>query len=175
MNKSQIQQFAVLVLLVVFALVWTMTRRPPRPASATSGRPERLAPPPTASDQIPEEAPVESATATRDLFIPPPSLLEVIRRKGELSRKEERLAEERRRGQEQVEAAAVTPPPLNLQGIFWGDTGEPRAIVNRQILRVGQSIEEAQILRIARNGIQVLYQGKEFFIPLPVASKKEES
>ena len=175
MNKSQIQQITVLVLLVVFALVWTMTRRPPLPAPSTLAQPQPSTPSPAARDQTLEEPPAESATVGRDLFKPPSGLLETIRRKEERVLEEERLAEERRRGQQEAEEAAVALPPLDLQGVIWGDPKQPRALVNRQILRVGQSIEGVQILRIARDGIQVLYEGKEFFIPLPAVSKKEES
>ncbi|MBI1991918.1 MAG: hypothetical protein HYS71_01590 [Candidatus Omnitrophica bacterium] len=177
MSKSQIQQITVVVLLAVFAVVWTMTRRSSAPTQAPAPPwREAQAPSKPASGPAPKEEPLPSTGVARDLFRPPPELLKTIRRKEELAREEEKLAEERRRREQPVRESAINPPPLQLQGILWGSSTGPRAIVNRQILRVGQSIEEAQIIAIEKDGIRILYQEREFFIPMPVAgSTKEKS
>jgi hypothetical protein len=175
-SKGQIQQITVVVLLVVFALVWTMTRKPPTTQAPTPSSREVQAPPKTALEPARKEESLPSAAVTRDLFKPPSALLESLHRKEELAREEERRAEEKRRREHPARQAVITPPPLQLQGILWGGDIEPRAIVNRHILRVGQSIEEAKIIAIEKNGIRILYQEQEFFIPLPAAvSTKEKS
>ncbi|MBI1953788.1 MAG: hypothetical protein HYS41_06675 [Candidatus Omnitrophica bacterium] len=177
MSKSQIQQITVVILLVVFALVWTMTRRSPAPTQLPTPPPREVqAPSKPASGPVRKDEPLPPAVVTRDLFSPPSELLKTIRRKEELAREEERLAEEKNRREQPVSESVITPPPLQLQGILWGGATGPRAIVNRHILRVGQFIEEAKIVAIEKNGIRILYQEKEFFIPMPAAgSTKEES
>jgi len=57
-----------------------------------------------------------------------------------------------------------TPPPaLTISGLIW-NTDRPQAIVNDQIVEVGDVIQEAKVLAIYKTGIDVLYYEKTFTI-----------
>ncbi len=179
MTKTQTQQVTVLVLLVVFAVVWTMTRRASRPAvpaattTAGSQIPASVTEPagPLAPAQ-PELA--EALSPTRDLFAPPRQLLEAIGRKEELAKQEEeRLAREKLQEPPEAPRAPVVLPPLELQGILWGPRRQAQAIINRQILKVGQGIEGAQIVAITQEGVKVLYGDQEFLLKMPAGLEKK--
>ncbi|MFH1777078.1 MAG: hypothetical protein ABH952_05930 [Candidatus Omnitrophota bacterium] len=57
----------------------------------------------------------------------------------------------------------IVLPKLQLQGLLSG-AQTPAAIINNQIIRVGNLIMEAEIIEITNNGVKLLYKGKEFFI-----------
>ncbi len=52
-------------------------------------------------------------------------------------------------------------PPLEIQGIIWGGK-YPQAIINENVLEVGDSVDKVKILAIRKNGIQILYEGRKF-------------
>lgn len=54
-------------------------------------------------------------------------------------------------------------PALNVTGLIW-NTDRPQAIVNSQIVDVGDTILDARIIAITKTGIDVLFNGKKFFI-----------
>ncbi|MGE5197717.1 MAG: hypothetical protein ACM3IL_04360 [Deltaproteobacteria bacterium] len=62
----------------------------------------------------------------------------------------------------------VEPPSLTIQGIVWGGN-TPQAIINNKVLKVGDTIDEAKITSITRNGIEVLYKDTVFNINSPAA------
>jgi len=55
----------------------------------------------------------------------------------------------------------VKPPELSVQGLVWGKV-QPQAIVNNKVVTIGDTIEEAKIVEINKNGISILYKGKIF-------------
>ena len=64
---------------------------------------------------------------------------------------------------EKAEPVTEKPPVLTIQGLIWG--GEiSQAIVNNKVLKEGDSIEGAKVVSIRKNGITILYQGKEYEI-----------
>lgn len=52
---------------------------------------------------------------------------------------------------------------LNVQGMVWGSK-MPQAIINNQIVRIGEIIDGAEILEIRREGVYVLYEGKQYIV-----------
>ncbi|MBI4707884.1 MAG: hypothetical protein HY761_08175 [Candidatus Omnitrophica bacterium] len=54
-------------------------------------------------------------------------------------------------------------PKLTLQGIIWG--GEfPQAIINNNVVKVGDMVEGVKVLNIDKNGVTLVFEGKEHFI-----------
>ncbi len=63
----------------------------------------------------------------------------------------------------------VALPRMNLHGFTWGY--EPRAIINDQVVRKGDSISGAEVLEIKKEGVILIYQGKVFTVK---AKEKQE-
>ena len=59
-------------------------------------------------------------------------------------------------------------PALTVSGIAWGGS-YPRAIINGKIVKIGDTIEGAEILEIKKEGVVVSYKGQEFTIPVAKA------
>ncbi len=59
----------------------------------------------------------------------------------------------------------VNPPELNISGLVWG-AENPQAIINGKVFRIGDTIENARIESIGKNGVVVAFQGKKFTIPV---------
>ena len=65
------------------------------------------------------------------------------------------------------EKAEVKPPPqLEIQGLIWGGHF-PQAIVNNKVWRVGDTIEEARIVDINKEGLVIDFQGQQYNITSP--------
>lgn len=72
-------------------------------------------------------------------------------------------------GQEGIEL-----PKLIIQGIVWGGAS-PQAIINNQIVKAGDTIEGARIESIAKEGLTVSFQGREFKLPSPASGNIKEA
>lgn len=59
-----------------------------------------------------------------------------------------------------------TPPLLTVQGIIWGGMF-PQAIINNKVVKVGDTVQEAQIISIEKDGITVLFKDKQFYLSSP--------
>ncbi len=59
----------------------------------------------------------------------------------------------------------VALPSLSVSGAVWGGAS-PQAIINGKILKEGDTIEGATILKIEKEGIILLYRGRQVTIPL---------
>ena len=57
------------------------------------------------------------------------------------------------------------PPKLVLKGIAWGKT-EPLALINDRVVKEGDTIEGARILKIDFDRVVVRYRGKKFTFKL---------
>jgi len=68
----------------------------------------------------------------------------------------------------------IQPPTLIVQGLVWG-TNLPQAIVENKVVRIGDHIKEAEVVRIDKEGIMISYKGKTFTIrpESPVLKKKQ--
>lgn len=59
---------------------------------------------------------------------------------------------------------AETPiPSLRLEGIVWGGLF-PQAIINGSIVKEGDKISDAEVVKIEKNEIKLSYQGSIFFL-----------
>jgi hypothetical protein len=66
------------------------------------------------------------------------------------------------------------PPPLTVQGLIWGGF-LPQAIVNNKIVKVGDTIDGANIISIDKNGVTVLFQEREYKLsPLMIGTKSSK-
>lgn len=62
-----------------------------------------------------------------------------------------------------VEEEVVSLPSLSVQGMVWGV--EPaKAIINDEVVGIGDTILDAQVLDIKKEGVYLLYKGKEFIV-----------
>ncbi|MCM8811817.1 MAG: hypothetical protein NC910_02025 [Candidatus Omnitrophica bacterium] len=57
-------------------------------------------------------------------------------------------------------------PQLRLQGIMWG-IAQPKAIINRRIVAVGDTIENATVVAVSKDGVTVSFAGQEYLLKLP--------
>jgi len=55
---------------------------------------------------------------------------------------------------------------IKVQGIIWG-VKTPQAIINDKVLTIGDSIEDAEIVKIEQNGIIVNFNGEMFVLAVP--------
>jgi len=57
-------------------------------------------------------------------------------------------------------------PSVTIQGIVWG-SALPQAIINNKVVKVGDTVEQMQILEISKNGIIVLYGNQKHNLSAP--------
>jgi hypothetical protein len=63
--------------------------------------------------------------------------------------------------------AKVKPlPVLNLQALVWGGNF-PQAIINNKVVKIGDVMEEAQIVGIGKEGVILLYANKKYKLSSP--------
>ncbi|MFA5096195.1 MAG: hypothetical protein WC478_02525 [Candidatus Omnitrophota bacterium] len=60
-------------------------------------------------------------------------------------------------------------PSLAVQGLVWGGAF-PQAIINNKVVRVGETIEGAQVTLIDKNGVTVLFADREYKLSPPAAT-----
>ncbi|MFH0790434.1 MAG: hypothetical protein V2A64_02275 [Candidatus Omnitrophota bacterium] len=66
--------------------------------------------------------------------------------------------------------APVKPlPALTVQGIVWGGQ-TAQAIINNKVVKVGDTIENVEIIDITKNGIDVFFEDQEYNLPAPASS-----
>jgi len=66
---------------------------------------------------------------------------------------------------EKKKSLPVQPPKLVLKGIAWDET-EPLALINGLVVKEGDTIQGARIVKIDFDGIAVRYRAKKFVIKL---------
>lgn len=59
---------------------------------------------------------------------------------------------------------------LKVQGMVWSSK-MPQAIINNTVVRIGEVINGAEILDIRKEGIYVLYQGRQYIIRPSILKK----
>lgn len=70
---------------------------------------------------------------------------------------------------QQKEEGSVSLPPLAVQGMMWG--GDlPMVIINKKVLKIGDTIEGAQIVNIDKTGVKILYKKQTFNLNSPSGS-----
>ena len=67
--------------------------------------------------------------------------------------------------------AEVSPPLLRISGLVW-NTAEPQAIINDNIVKIGDIVQDSKILNIHKDGVDVMFLNKIFTIEMekPVTS-----
>lgn len=192
-KKATLEKYGVVGLLLVFALIFSRSlkslgilggsRAPATPGVAQSGAPidlskpigqtlqehwskmdplVALATPPAAKAPASAEAgPVYTAQTLRDplkKLLPAPTPPVTARPAGAADGS-------------QAKKAAVKPPVLTVQGLWWGQT-EPRAIINGNVYAVGDTVEGAMIRTINRDGVLVEFGGTTIHLVPEEAPKK---
>ncbi len=173
MNKNLLFQVGgALLLIIAIAAVWMFkVRNDSLPSTLETGvvssNEQKLRAPEESARQkldssvpAPEPASLEQPI-TRDPFVLPAALTEVLRQKT-LAKEEERR---RKALQPPPPSVPIQPPNLKLQGILWG-TARPQAIINRKIVSVGDAIENAEILSVSREGVVVSFNGQQYQLKL---------
>ncbi len=64
-------------------------------------------------------------------------------------------------------------PTLNVQGVVWG-TSLPQAIINGQVIKIGDTIEKARIIDINKDGVVIFFGGREHTVLSPGMSGMKE-
>ncbi|MDD3088235.1 MAG: hypothetical protein PHP89_06705 [Candidatus Omnitrophica bacterium] len=71
-----------------------------------------------------------------------------------------------------VEVASL--PVLNVQGIIW--QGNPKqAIINNRVMKVGDSLDNIDVIDISKEGVTVLYAGVQHNISTSPAPGRQDS
>lgn len=65
-----------------------------------------------------------------------------------------------------TEGGQIQPPAITVESQISGGP-IPQAIIGGKIFRVGDKVQEALIIRIDREGVEVLYQRQAFLFPAP--------
>ena len=73
---------------------------------------------------------------------------------------------------EQLQIETKPLPSLQIQGIVWGG-GFPQAIINNKVVKVGDRIDEVQIINITESGITVLFENLKYDLSVPSAVMRE--
>ena len=166
MTRTQLQQLIV-VLLLLFVVVWVVTRKTPESPSLHMSPLQPMAAP-TLMAQTQGSSPKKPAqsgdlTIARDVFSPPPMLTQKL----EQQRQEEAALERQKTPppvtttpRESISAqSSIEATNFEVQGIFWG-VANPQAIINRQIVSIGDSIDDAKVETITKDGVTLSMDGR---------------
>jgi hypothetical protein len=64
---------------------------------------------------------------------------------------------------------------LIVQGLIWGGSF-PQAIVNNKIVKVGDTVDGANVTAIDKDGVTVLFQEREYKLsPLTIKTKSSKN
>ena len=64
-------------------------------------------------------------------------------------------------------------PPLDIQGIVWGGR-LPQAIINNQVVKIGDLVSGVRVVDISKKGITVFYSGRQQLITAPATNMVED-
>ncbi len=67
----------------------------------------------------------------------------------------------------------IEPPLLTINGLVW-NSEFPQAIVNNQIVKLGDTIEGVTVVGIHREGIDITFEGAQFTISKDANDQKED-
>lgn len=62
---------------------------------------------------------------------------------------------------------------LEVQGMVWGSTN-PQAIINNTVVKIGEAVDGAQVLDIRKEGVYILYGGKQYILRPTVPAEQRE-
>lgn len=163
MTRTQIQQLVVVLFLILFVGVFLISKKAPESGSVTpspSGTPE-TAPHPAEPAAPASQVPAPDLSIPRDVFLLPALLLQRLQqRERENLELEQQKALEKNPKQEALSAEQAGITDLELQGIFWG-VAKPQAIINRQIVSVGDRVDAAEVESITWDSVILWIDGKK--------------
>lgn len=61
-------------------------------------------------------------------------------------------------------------PTLTVQGIVWGGNF-PQAIINNRVVRIGDTVDGAQVVDISKDNIIVEFEGRKYNLSSPIQSQ----
>ncbi len=64
---------------------------------------------------------------------------------------------------QEEESGVVALPRFNVQGMVW-QGANPLAIINNRVLKVGDTLNDAKVVNVSKDGVDFLYQGRVFTI-----------
>jgi hypothetical protein len=80
--------------------------------------------------------------------------------------------------QKKVETAGAAEgaslPSLTVQGLIWGGNF-PQAIINNKVVKVGDVIEDAQVINIDKNGVTIMFGEKLYNLSSPASGGEPSS
>jgi hypothetical protein len=165
MTRTQIQQMVVVLLLILFVGVFLLSKKAPEPGSGVTPAPVPDGTAPAAvPQQEPKPAPVPASapdlSIPRDVFLLPAALLQRLQQREQEAID---LANKKRQDliPEVVPAEQIGITDLELQGIFW-NVSNPQAIINRQIVSVGDRVDSAEVEAITQEGVILSLNGQRF-------------
>jgi len=163
MTRTQIQQLVVALFLILFVGVFLINKKAPESGSVTpnpSRTPETAVNPAEPAAPAPQ-APAPDLSIPRDVFLLPALLLQRLQqREREHLELEQQRALERIPKPEALSAQQAGITDLELQGIFWG-VAKPQAIINRQIVSVGDRVDAAEVESITQDSVILLLDGRK--------------
>ena len=170
MTRTQAQQAAVLLLLILFGVILWRTR-PIRLPFLQGGPAGEVRP--RVSTPVPAAEPANSGPGADPAAAPAPTPEESsppapARNPFDLPAPLSQLLQEKTRTQQKPQQGIpdagpntrIAPPNLRLEGLFWG-VARPQAIINRRILAVGDEIDGARITAITPDGVTLKFNGAD--------------
>lgn len=169
MTRTQVQQWVVVLLLILFVGVFLLNKKIPEPGGAavpaSSGAAPAGKPPGIAQPAVPAVAApaAPDLSIPRDIFLLPTLLIQRLRQREQetLQFQQQKLQQAQADRTPAALAQQVGVTDLALQGIFWG-VANPQAIINRQIVSVGDRIENAEVEAISRDSVVLMRDGQRF-------------
>lgn len=95
--------------------------------------------------------------AKRNPFAPPKEVAKMLVRPDKID------------GFEKIESVKI--PKIDVQGIIWSKT-MPQVIINGDVMKAGDYIEEFQIKEVTRKGIILFHKGKEYLMKMQSYQRK---
>lgn len=115
---------------------------------------------PTPEPSVPKGTLDYTGYTERDPLKPSLPVREKIERPPELPPEKKPPKEEIKKEKEPPKEIVL--PTFTVTGIVWGDS--PRAIIDQQVYKIGDTVKGAKILDITEKGIKMIYEGKEFSV-----------
>ena len=70
---------------------------------------------------------------------------------------------------ESAETTVMPLPDFSVQGVIWGGS-LPQAIINEQVVKIGDTIAGAKVISIGKEGVGLLFDGRQYNLSSPAGS-----